>query len=75
MMETATKQFDDEVVQAATFWFVLGLCAFFEMGTPDAAPDFSPSADDCVEYALEIAFPILVWAPQEPTDWEAELDF
>lgn len=74
MMENTT-QFTDDVVQGATFWFVLGMCALWETGAPDAVPSFTVlTAEGCIEYALEIVYPVLVLAPQEPVDWEGELD-
>ena len=72
---TDHTSFSDDVIQGATFWFVLGMCALWETGAPDVVPSFTVlTAEGCIAYALEIVYPILVLAPQEPVDWEAVLD-
>lgn len=67
--------FSEEVVQSATFWFALGLAALLETGEDNVVPSFTVlTATECMQYALEIVYPICVWAPAEPVDWRKVLD-
>jgi hypothetical protein len=63
------KTHTEEVRQAATFWFVMGICACF---FAEQAECIAPNDEECIDYAMTIVYPVLVLAPVDPPveEWE-----